>query len=201
MHTSTSEASTPSPFDKMIASLHEGREAQRAFKQRCRQEVEALARAVEARLEAPEGAVHILDRNGVTGDDAVIASEESPGRIQFTLSMPIEHDLELLADPRIAVERVPHQGTVSIDIGGNLVPAECLTDPRCVDAVCTALERAVTAEAAKWQPATIGGPDVAECLAARNDQQEGGGSGGEAPRKRSPAATLLRAAMPALMQR
>lgn len=197
----TSDTSSPSAFDKMIASLHEGRDAQRAFKDRCRQEVEALARAVEVRLGAPDGAVHILDRNGVTGEDAVIASEESPGRIQFTLSMPIEHDLELLADPRIAVERVPHQGTVSIDIGGNLVPAECLTDPRCVDAVCTALERAVTAEAVKWQPSTIGGPDVAQCLSANDNADEGGVTGGEVPRKRSPAAMLLRAAMPSLMQR
>ncbi|WP_347557152.1 hypothetical protein [Robbsia sp. KACC 23696] len=188
------------PFDRMIASLHAGRDARHAFKDRCRQEVDALARAVESRLGAPDGAIHVLDRNGVTGDDAVIASEENPGRIQFTLSMPIEHDLELLADPRIAVERVPHQGQVSIDIGGNLVLAECLTDPRCVDAVCAAMERSVSVEAEKWQPATIGGPDPAQCLNASAEEATAA-SDAEASRKRSPAATLLRAAMPSLLQR
>jgi len=190
------------PYDQMIAALHEGREAQRVFKRRCRQEVNALAYAVERRLGAPVGSVRVLDRNGVGGDDAVIVCEDAPGRIQFTLSMPIEHDLELLADPRIPVERVPHQSHVSIDIAGNLIPAECLTDSRCVEAVCVALQRAVAAEAGKWLPGMIGGPNIAsQCPGAGIDGDGNGLPSGEAERKQSTAASLLRAAMPSLMHR
>lgn len=129
-----------SDFDALIQELLEKRRARLAFSEKNAREAALLADAIEIRLGAPEGSIRVIDRNGVSGDEANLLALDDAAHVEFTLTMTVEFEMEILSTARVKVMRVHHLENGEVyTVGGEPVATSSFADPIMVDTALAAL--------------------------------------------------------------
>jgi len=132
-----------SDYDNLIEALLEKRRSRLAFSEQNAREAALLADAIEIRLGAPEGSIRVIDRNGVSGDEANLLALDDPAHVEFTLTMTVEFEMEILSTARVKILRIRQADDNEIyTVGGEPVATSSFMEPTMVDAALTALRLA-----------------------------------------------------------
>jgi len=132
-----------SDYDDLIEALLEKRRARLAFSAQNTREAALLADAIEIRLGAPEGSIRIIDRNGVSGDEANLLALDDPAQVEFTLTMTVEFEMEILSTARVKIMRIRQSdGTEIYTVAGERIATSSFNEPVMVDTAMAALRLA-----------------------------------------------------------
>jgi hypothetical protein len=134
---------TMSDYDDLIEALLEKRRSRLAFSAQNAREAALLADAIEIRLGAPEGSIRVIDRNGVSGDEANLLALDDPAQVEFTLTMTVEFEMEILSTARVKIMRTRQSdGTEIYTVAGEPVATSSFNEPAMVDTAMAALRLA-----------------------------------------------------------